>query len=44
MNISGNINQFLEGRGKNKGRNPNTRYASLIIVSIISSHLEKMNP
>ena len=28
MNIEQNINQFLEGNGKNKGRKPNERYAS----------------
>ena len=28
MNISDNIIQFIEGKGKNKGRNPNARYAS----------------
>lgn len=28
MNISENIKQFLEGQGKNKGRNPDARYAS----------------
>jgi hypothetical protein len=28
MNIAGNIKQFLEGKGKNKGRHPDARYAS----------------
>jgi hypothetical protein len=28
MNITENIKQFLEGKGKNKGRNPDARYAS----------------
>lgn len=28
MNVEKSINQFLEGKGKNKGRKPDERYSS----------------
>ncbi len=36
MDIERSINLFLDGRGKNKGRKPDERYAFLLFKSLFN--------